>query len=141
MECNGTGDNNWPGSRTLSNVPYPRMCKEKVQENKKMEANIFTIVRDALIGQGVVFFGSLAHGIYSTYMPKKEGRRVIQKNPDFDVMSLKPDFTATIVKERLEYNGFNGVSIVRREGIGEIIAPHYEVILNGDTICLYDRQW
>ena len=104
-------------------------------KNKKMEVKIFTTVRDALIGQGVVFFGSLAHGIYSTYMPKKEGRRIIQKNPDFDVMSLKPDFTATVVKERLEYNGFNSVSIVRREGIGEIIAPHYEVILNGDTIC------
>ena len=48
-------------------------------ENKEKELDIFNIVRDTLIGQGVVFFGSLAHGIYSTYMPKKEGKRIIQK--------------------------------------------------------------
>jgi len=114
------------------NIKFQRGMELK---NKKIETNIFTIVRDALIGQGVVFFGSLAHGIYSTYMPNKEGRRIIQKNPDFDVMSLKPEFTATVVKEQLEYNGFNGVSLFRREGIGEIIATHYEVLLNGDTIC------
>ena len=104
-------------------------------ENKKKENKIFNIVRDALIGQGVVFFGSLAHGIYSSYIKKKEGKRIIQKNPDFDVLALKPEFTATVVKERLEYNNFNNISISRKEGIGEIIAPHYEVLYGKETIC------
>ncbi len=104
-------------------------------ENKEKELDIFNIVRDALIGQGVVFFGSLAHGIYSTYMPKKEGKRIIQKNPDFDVMALKPQFTATVVKERLEYNGYRNISIIKRERIGEVIAAHYEVRFGKDTIC------
>ena len=104
-------------------------------ENKEKELDIFNIVRDALIGQGVVFFGSLAHGIYSTYMPKKEGKRIIQKNPDFDVMALKPQFTATVVKERLEYNGYTNISIIKRERIGEVIAAHYEVRFGKDTIC------
>ena len=104
-------------------------------ENKEKELAIFNIVRDTLIGQGVVFFGSLAHGIYSTYMPKKEGKRIIQKNPDFDVMALKPQFTATVVKERLEYNGYKNISIIKRERIGEVIAAHYEVRFGKDTIC------
>ena len=104
-------------------------------ENKEKELDIFNIVRDTLIGQGVVFFGSLAHGIYSTYMPKKEGKRIIQKNPDFDVMALKPHFTATVVKERLEYNGYRNISIIKRERIGEVIAAHYEVRFGKDTIC------
>ena len=103
--------------------------------DKKKEADIFNITRDALIGQGVVFFGSLAHGIYSTYMPKREGKRIIQKNPDFDVMSTKPLFTATVVKERLEYNGYKNVSISKKDGVGEVIAPHYEVLYGIDTIC------
>ena len=103
--------------------------------DKKKEADIFNITRDALIGQGVVFFGSLAHGIYSTYMPKREGKRIIQKNPDFDVMSMKPFFTATVVKERLEYNGYKNVSISKKDGVGEVIAPHYEVLYGIDTIC------
>ena len=104
-------------------------------ENKEKELDIFNIVRDTLIGQGVVFFGSLAHGIYSTYMPKKEGKRIIQKNPDFDVMALKPHFTATVLKERLEYNGYRSISIIKRERIGEVIAAHYEVRFGRDTIC------
>ena len=103
--------------------------------DKKKEADIFNITRDALIGQGVVFFGSLAHGIYSTYMPKREGKKIIQKNPDFDVMSTKPLFTATVVKERLEYNGYKNVSISKKDGVGEVIAPHYEVLYGIDTIC------
>ena len=103
-------------------------------ENKDKEAIIFKIVKDTLINQGVVFFGALAHGIYSTYMPKKIGRKVIQNNPDFDVLSLKPEYTATVVKERLEYNGFNNINISKKPGIGEIIAPHYEVSMGDETI-------
>ena len=68
-------------------------------------------------------------------MPKKEGKRIIQKNPDFDVMALKPQFTATVVKERLEYNGYRNISIIKRERIGEVIAAHYEVRFGKDTIC------
>ena len=68
-------------------------------------------------------------------MPKKEGKRIIQKNPDFDVMALKPQFTATVVKERLEYNGYKNISVIKRERIGEVIAAHYEVRFGKDTIC------
>ncbi len=104
-------------------------------ENKDKETKIYNIVKETLIAQGVVFFGSLAQEIYSSYMPKKIRRRVKQKNPDFDVLALKPEYTATVIKEKLEYNNFNNISISRKEGIGEIIAPHYEVLYGKETLC------
>ena len=50
-------------------------------------------------------------------------------------MALKPQFTATVVKERLEYNGYKNISIIKRERIGEVIAAQYEVRFGKDTIC------
>ena len=109
------------------------LSKRTEIRDKKKEADIFNITRDALIGQGVVFSVHW-HTAYIKYHAKKRRKRIIQKNPDFDVMSLKP-FTATVVKERLEYNGYKNVSISKKDGVGEVIAPHYEVLYGIDTIC------
>jgi hypothetical protein len=38
------------------------------------------------------------------------------------------------VKERLEDEGFSNVSIVRRDEIGEIVAPHYQIMIKKDTV-------
>ena len=115
------------------NVDFQRGFQLK---NKDKEAKIFKIVRDSLIDQGCVFFGALAHSIYASYMPKKE-RRIIQRNPDFDVLAVDPEYTATVVKERLEYNGFNNIIITKKPGIGEIVAPHYEISMKGEEIICF----
>ena len=72
----------------------------------------------ALADQGVVFFGGYASSLLSKYMPAKF-RKMMEKQPDFDVLSLRPEETATIVKERLKYNEIRGVKVMKHDGLGE----------------------
>ena len=100
----------------------------------KENDEIYDTVRDTLIDQGVVFLGGYAASLYGRYMPAAE-RKIIEKNPDFDVLSDDPETSAVILKERLQQEGFNKISIEIRPGIGENIAPHYEVRVNKETVC------
>ena len=59
-------------------------------------------------------------------MPTKQ-RKMFQKTPDFDVLAEEPEQAAVILKERLEDFDYKDVKIVKHEGIGELIAPHYSV--------------
>ena len=97
-------------------------------------AEIYDVVKDSLIDQGVVFFGGYAATLYGRYMPLAE-RKALEKNADFDVLSEDPETAAIIVKERLELAGFEDISIKTQPGIGEIIAPHYEVLVRDETVC------
>ena len=67
-------------------------------------------------------------------MPKKE-RKQLDDSPDFDVLSVDPATSATILKERLVADGFKSIKINKKPGVGEIIAPHYEVVVGKDTVC------
>ena len=95
---------------------------------------VYEVVKDALIDQGVVFFGGYAATLYGRYMPVAE-RKALEKNADFDVLSEDPETAAIIVKERLEQAGFDNVSIDTKPGVGEVIAPHYEVLVGDETVC------
>jgi len=93
----------------------------------KEENNIiYDTVKNTFIDQGVVFFGGYALSLYSKYMPYSQQQR-ISKLPDFDVLSEDPETTAEILKERLIDKGIKNVNIVKKEKIGEIVAPHYMI--------------
>ena len=94
---------------------------------------IFETVKESLIAQDVVFFGAFANRMYLKHL-KKFKKKNIHKIPDFDVLSTNPKKTAEILKERLEENNFKNISIESREGVGEIIAPHYEVKIGKETV-------
>ena len=64
----------------------------------------------------------------------KKLKQKLEKFPDFDVLSTEPLLTAQIVKERLEDIDIQNVNIIKRPGVGEIIAPHYEIKVGNDTI-------
>ena len=96
---------------------------------------IFHITRDSLINQGVVFFGAMALQMYLRYLKKFKYQK-FNKIPDFDVLATDPKTTAEILKGRLKQSGVKKVSIRVRKGIGEIIAPHYEVLVNKETIVI-----
>ena len=95
--------------------------------------NIYNITRDSFINQGLVFFGGYAASLYGRYMPKKE-QRVIDSVPDFDILSDNPDETATILKEQLNYEGYNNVTIIKKPEIGEYVDEHFLVIVNNDLV-------
>ena len=125
---------------TLLNKHYPLSAKQcsNVEFQRQMEDteyadNIYENVQRTLIDQGVVFFGGYALSMYSQYMPKNL-RHKLEKIPDFDVLSEEPMLTAQIVKERLSDINVKDVKIIKRPGVGEVIAPHYEIKVGKDTI-------
>lgn len=95
--------------------------------------SIFITVRDSLIAQGCVFFGAYANRMVLKQHPKIK-HIPVDKIPDFDVLSIEPRNTARIIKERLTDMGIKKIKIQKRKGVGEIIAPHYEIKVGKETI-------
>jgi hypothetical protein len=126
---------------TLLNNNYPLKSEhcDKIEAfqremvNKEDEDKLFEIVRNTFINQGVVFFGGYAISLYLQYMPKRLHKK-LEKIPDFDVLSEDPKRTAEILKERLKDAGYKNTKIIKRNAIGEIVAPHYQIMVGSDTI-------
>lgn len=95
---------------------------------------IYDTVKDTMIDLGLVFIGGFASSLYGKYMPKEQ-QHFIENVPDFDVLADDPKTATTIIKERLMAQGFKNIKIYKKPGVGEIIAPHYEVVVNEDTVC------
>ena len=124
----------------LLNKHYPLSEKQcsTVQFQRQMADseyadNIYENVKHTLMDQGVVFFGGYALSMYSQYMPNNLKHK-LEKIPDFDVLSEEPLLTAQIIKERLSDLNVKNVKIIKRPGVGEVIAPHYEIKVGKDTI-------
>ena len=64
---------------------------------------VFNVVREALIGEEVIFFGALANSMYLKNLKQFKNTK-IQKVPDFDVLSKDPENVAKTVKQSLESN-------------------------------------
>ena len=127
---------------TLLNKHYPLKGKDcdEIQFQRKMADNeysnkIYETIQHTLIDQDVVFFGGDALSMYSQYMPVNLKHK-LTKIPDFDALSEEPMLTAQIVKERLSDINVNDVKIIKRPGVGEIIAPHYEIKVGKDTVAV-----
>ena len=126
---------------TLLNKHYPLLdgkCKNiEIQrlfegDSKTNKKDLFNITKKILIDNGVIFFGALAHKLLKQY--NKNKNKNIAPIPDFDVLSTNPKQTAEIIKERLLDYEFKDVKITKKPGIGEVIAPHYEVIVGKNTV-------
>lgn len=106
------------------------------ESNEVEEENVYNSVKNALMDQGVVFFGGYANSLYSLYMPKYM-REKLKKIPDFDVLAEDPKTTAIIVKERLGYEGIKNVRIKKHSPIGELVDEHYELKVDGETVVFF----
>ena len=111
-----------------NDVDFQREMEDKENENK-----IYETTKNALINQGVVFFGGFANTLYSQYMPSNLKKK-IENVADFDVLSNNPEQTAEVIKERLIDNGFKNIKILKQDAIGEIVPEHYEVKVGNDSI-------
>jgi hypothetical protein len=128
---------------TLLNTHYPFTNKnincKIIDFQRKMETNlsdsekIYITVRDTFIDLGVIFFGGYASSLYAKYMPH-EHSQLIQKIPDFDVLSEDPEKTAIIVTEQLTELGFKNIKIIKHSEIGEIVPRHIEIRIGIETI-------
>ena len=77
----------------------------------------------------------MALQMYIRYLRKFRYHR-FKKIPDFDVLAVDPEQTANILKNRLKDAGIKKVSIRKKAGVGEVIAPHYEVMVNKETVVM-----
>ena len=100
-----------------------------------VETDIFYITRNTLITHGVVFFGAMAVQLYLRYLKKFKYQK-FSKIPDFDVLSTEPHKTASLLKNALISKGIRNVSIMKKPGVGEIVSPHYEVLIGKETIVM-----
>jgi Poly(A) polymerase catalytic subunit len=107
--------------------------QREMGENADVSTQIYFIVRNTFIEQGVVFFGGYASAIYSQYMPSF-AKQFVEKIPDFDVLVDNPEKTAMIVCEQLEYNGFRKVKTIHHAAIGEVVPEHIEIKYGKDTL-------
>ena len=124
----------------LLNQRYPlkpkhcnRVSVQRPFESKDDKTLIFNSVRESVAKHKGVFFGGYAAILYSQYMPERLQRKM-RNTPDFDVLSEEPEVLSQEVKEKLEKQGMENVMIYEHEGIGELIAPHYEVVVGKETI-------
>jgi hypothetical protein len=114
-------------------VEIQRMFDPDTKIPESQTSKLFTLTRECLINQSVVFFGAMANKLFIRNL-KKFRNYNMQKIPDFDVLSKDPENTAGVLKEYLIDNGIKGVSINKKDGVGEVVAPHYDVSVKGETM-------
>lgn len=128
---------------TLLNKIYPIVNKrcDAVQFQREFEAtkdqkkHAYFVLRDALIDEKVVFFGGWASSLYARYMSNKTRNQVQVEIPDFDVLTDEPNIIANIVADKLREIGLKNVRTKKRNGIEDILSEHYEISVNGDSVC------
>ena len=120
---------------TLLNTHYPLKAPYNCQKGKSADETndkIFTLIRQSLVNQEVVFFGGYAASLYTKYTGHLYDRRV----PDFDVISEDPKKCSDVIKEQLTEANIRGVKIIRHENLDDVIPEHYEVAIKGHRVLL-----
>ena len=102
-------------------------------DNKRID-DLNEAIRTTCIDEECIFFGGYANYLYSKYMPYSI-RSKFTKDPDFDVLSKEPETTAEVIKEALQDIEFKNVSVIKHDGLQDIISEHYEVRVGKDSVC------
>ena len=102
--------------------------------NPELNETLYTLVKDTMINEGVVFIGGYASSLYGRYMPPDQKKQLLHV-PDFDVLAEDPKANAYILKEKLENEGFKNVKVNKKPEVGnEIIMAHYEIVVDEDHV-------
>jgi hypothetical protein len=110
-------------------------CSSFKGDAEPIKNEIYNVIKEVFINQGVVFFGGFALSQYTNYMPKTKRSSVPTfKTVDFDVISHNPETTAEILIERLRDHKINNCKVIKRDAVGEIIPLHYEIQIQTKTV-------
>jgi hypothetical protein len=66
-------------------------------------------------------------------MPKHQ-RRIVQKIPDFDILSEDPRELCEEVVRELTAHNFKDVKYTKHAGVGEVISEHYDIRVGDEVI-------
>ena len=102
--------------------------------DKILAASLYTLVKKAIIDQGLIFFGGYACELYGKYLPITQ-QKTKTSSPDFDALAENPEEAANYIREQLLKNGIKNIKVYKKPGAGEIIAPHYEIAVGEQTVC------
>ena len=103
-----------------------------ITTKEKLNETIFEIVLNSLIFHDCIF-GAFANRQYYNKISKRKNKKTDSKIPDFDILAEDPKLCSEILRDTLKENGFANVRVYKRAGV-EIIAPHYELRVDGNTI-------
>ena len=103
------------------------------KSNEYNEVN--EIVKNTVIDNEGVFFGSYANKEYLKINKKLKKKYSIFNVRYFDVLSENPRILAQNIKDALKGDDFNDIKIKKIKGIGEIISTHYKILYNNNIIC------
>jgi hypothetical protein len=106
----------------------------KVSHGESYYKKLYSVIKNNMIRQGVVFFGCYAMTLYGKYMDEKKLSSLMNV-PDFDILSDAPEVCSETLKEGLLKNGFKNITINKRVGYGEIISSYFEVNVDGEAVC------
>jgi hypothetical protein len=123
-------------SRSSSPIVSVDVNKLKYHSNKEIalqQSDIYTIVRRIFIKNKTIFFGGYANILYSRYMPKHQ-RRIVQKIPDFDILSEDPHSICEEVVRELIAHHHKNVKYVKHKGVGEVISEHYDIRIGDEVV-------
>lgn len=109
-------------NKNCYNIDFSKNIDIKMPQEEKLHY----LLRDIFIDSGAVFFGGYSTYLYSKYMNDKR-KNLVDKIPDFDIISEDIEKSALIVKERLQRENFKNIKIIKHKEIGEIIPKHIEI--------------
>lgn len=129
------------GRLLLLNKNYPVKINSCINDNKLIpNYNIieakktFTIVKNILIKNKVIFFGGYAMFLYSKYFKHKTDANIynhFSKNiPDFDIIYEDAKELAFTIAKELHKNGVKNIKIVEYNSIYNLINTHYQIKYN-----------
>ena len=120
-------------SKSHYSVDASKISYSTNRETLLQQTDIYNIVRDVFIKNKAVFFGGYANILYSRYMPKHQ-RRIVNKIPDFDILSEDPRALCDEVVRELTKNKYPGVKYTKHKGVGEVISEHYDIRVGEEVV-------
>ena len=133
---------------TLLNKHYPIKTKNcnvnkfiNIFNNKNIDKKeLFALVKNAIMKDGLVFFGGYAIHLYGKYISSVE-KSVFIDTPNFDVLSTTPKLSTEKLVETLKANIDDDITYEKINGIDDIIPEHYIVKVNKiHIITIYQTQ-
>jgi len=120
-------------SKSHYSVDASKISYSTNRETLLQQTDIYNIVRDVFIKNKAVFFGGYANILYSRYMPKHQ-RRIVNKIPDFDILSEDPRALCDEVVRELTKHKYPGVKYTKHKGVGEVISEHYDIRVGEEVV-------
>ena len=117
--------------RDCKNVEFSRSTKDFKGDSEVL----FATVRDIMIHNRVIFFGSYASHLYSKHM-SKSAQSKLKDVADFDVISENPEKVSDIIMTRLKELKYSNVKVVKHTGIEEIVPDCLEIRVGNKALAL-----